>query len=319
MIGVAFIGCGGIMEEHYRHLAGMPDVKMLGHCDVDEARARNVADRFGGDAFTDCKTMLDKVKPEAVYMAVPPFAHGDAEVMAAERGIHLFIEKPLALETRTARRIATAIRKAKVLSSVGYCYRYCDTIALARRLLKGKAVSLVTGYLHGGMPGVWWWRQMNKSGGQVLEQTTHLFDLMRYLCGEVAEVHAMASRGCMTKIKDYDVDDSSAVTMRLKSGATACITSTCVMNNGTKTGLDIVTPEATFRIRPGTLIVHEEGKTTEYRSSVDMYEEENKAFIDAIGNGRRNRIRSTYDDALRTFLLTCAANDSMQTGLPVKP
>lgn len=319
MIGVAFVGCGGIMEEHYRHLVKMANVKMLGHCDVEEARARHAAERFGGESFTNCKTMFDKLKPEALYVAVPPFAHGDVEVMAAERGIHLFVEKPLALETKTARRIATEIRKAKVYSSVGYCFRYCDTIALARRMLKGKAISLIAGYYHGSMPEVWWWRQMDKSGGQILEQTTHLIDLIRYLCGEVAEVHAMASRGCMTKIKDYNVDDSSAVTLRLKSGATACITSTCVMNNGNKTGLDIVTPEATFRIQPGMLTVHEADKTTEYRSSVNMYEEENKAFIDAIGNGRRNRIRSTYDDALRTLQLTCAANESIQTGLPVKP
>jgi len=319
MTKLAFVGCGGIMEEHYKHLGHIDGVKMVGHCDVDKKRAESAADRFGGAAFTEYEPMYDKVRPDAVYVGVPPFAHGGIEEAAAERGIHLFIEKPIATDPKTAKQIVAAIRRAKVLSSVAYCFRYYDTSELARRLLKGKAISLAIGHWAGGMPGVWWWRRMGKSGGQLVEQTTHMVDLMRYLCGDVAEVYAVGSTGCMTNVKDYDVHDSSTVSMRLKNGATAAITSSCVCNHGGRVTLEVITPEATLSLAGGHLTVREDGRVTEHLPQVNMYEEENTAFVDAVRSGKRGRIRSPYSDGLKSFLVTCAANQSMASGMPGKP
>jgi myo-inositol 2-dehydrogenase/D-chiro-inositol 1-dehydrogenase len=319
MIKVAFVGCGGIMQEHFKHLSAMKEVKMVGHCDIIRSRAEDAAARFGGDVFTEFEAMYDKVKPHAVYIAVPPYAHCGMEEAAAERGIHLLVEKPIAIDRETAKRIAAVIRRTKVISSVGYCFRYFDTSEVARRLLKGKAISLVIGKWNGGMPGVWWWRKMDKSGGQIMEQTTHMFDLMRYLCGDVAEVYAAASTGCMTKVENFDVHDSSAVTMRLKNGATATITSSCVCNHGSGVSLDIITPEASFTISGGNVTVKEGGKTTEYIPAVNMYEEEDKVFIEAVRTGKTTHIRSPYSDAIKSFSVTCAANESIESGMPVKP
>jgi len=50
-----------------------------------------------------------------------------------------------------------------------------------------------------------------------------------------------------------------------------------------------------------------------------MYKEENEAFIEAVRTGKRNRIRCTYSDGLKSFLVTCAANESVESGMPVKP
>lgn len=320
MIRLGFVGCGGIMQEHYRHLSALGGIKMVGHCDIVNERADAAASCFGGEAFTEFTAMYDKVKPHAVYVAVPPYAHCGMEEAAAERGIHLFIEKPIATDAETAKRIAAAIRSSKIIASVGYCFRYYNTARLALQLLKGKAISLVSGSWNGGMPGVWWWRKMDKSGGQVVEQTTHMFDLMRYLCGDVAEVYAVGAKGCMTKVPEYDVHDSSVVAMRLKNGATATITSSCVCNFGSNVCLEIVTPEATMTfLNSGVLSVREKGQTTEYHPNVNMYEEESKAFIEAVRTGKRTKIQSTYADAMKSFMVTWAANESMQSGLPVKP
>lgn len=319
MVKIAVVGCGGIQNEHYRHLSAISDVKLVGHCDMDKARAEDAASRYGGDAFTEFEAMYDKVKPHAVYVSVPPFAHNGMEEAAAERGIHLFIEKPIAIDRSTAKRIANALKKSNVITCVGYCWRYYDTVAKAREVLKGKAVSLIRGCWNGGMPGVWWWRRMDKSGGQAVEQTTHIFDLARYLCGEVAEVYAAGSTGCQTQVEHYDVHDSSAVVMRMKSGATGVITSSCVANFGGDVSLEVITPEATVKISFGKLSVHEDGRVTEYRPKVNTYEEEDRAFIEAVRTGKRTKVKSSFADAAKTFFVTCAANESMQSGLPVKP
>jgi len=231
MIRLGFVGCGGIMQEHYKHLSAMSGIKMAGHCDIIKERAESAASRFGGDAFTEFESMYDKVKPQAVYVAVPPYAHcarimdrdtGGMEEGAAERGIHLFIEKPIAINRETAKRIEAAVRKAKIITSVGYCFRYYNTIETARQILNGKPVSLIRGSWNGGMPGVWWWRRMDKSGGQIVEQTTHMFDLMRYLCGEVAEVYAVTSeetdvRFEANRLKQLQAKQQTSVALRIVS------------------------------------------------------------------------------------------------------
>lgn len=317
MIKVAFIGCGGIQEIHYGHLRAMAGVEITGHCDVDEGQAKNAASCYGGEAFTEYLRMYDKVKPDVVYIAVPPYAHDGMEEAAAERGIHLFIEKPVALDRQKARIISQSIRKAGILCSVGYCFRYQDIATQARQYLKGRPICLVTGRWFGGMPDVWWWRRMDKSGGQVVEQTTHMFDLMRYLCGDVAEVYATASTGCMTKVPDYSVHDSSAVSFRLKQGGAGGISSACAAGYTTQVVLEIITPDAAICIADGKLSIAEKGKTTVFHSQNDMYRDESEAFIEAVRTGKKNRIRCSYADALKTLAVTLAVNESIQTGLPV--
>lgn len=319
-VRVAVVGCGRAQSEHYKHLSERDDVELVGHCDVDGDRAAAAAERYGGEAFTNHATMYDQTRPAAVYISVPPFAHSGPEEAAAVRGIHLFVEKPIALDRRTAKGIAATIRKAKIITSVGYCWRYFDTVEHARKLIKGKAVCLVRGYWDGPMPEAWWWRRQDKSGGQLLEQSTHIVDLMRHLCGEVAEVHAIGSSGCMTQIPDFDIHDSSVATLQLKNGAAGVVTSVCVASNANvKAGVEVVTPEAVFTVDYGKLTVREDGKITEYEPRANVYAEQTDAFIESIKTGRKKGIRSTYADALKTFLVTCAANESMESGLPVKP
>ena len=320
MIKVAFVGCGGMQRVHCSILSKMDGVVIVGHCDTDHARAQSFADEFGGVAFDDHESLYGKARPDAVYIAVPPFAHVGMEESAAQRGIHLFIEKPIAIKRETAKRIAAVTRAAKIVTSVGYCWRYYDTVPIARQFLKGKCVSLVNGWWQGGMPEVWWWREQDKSGGQFMEQTTHVLDMLRYLCGEVAEVYAMASAGCMSKVKGYSVHDSGVVSLTFKSGAAGSIISTCISPNGGKEGLDIVTPEATLQLRgDGRLTISDGEKTVQYSARVNTYEEESRAFIDAVRTGKRGRIRSTYSDAVKSFMVAVAATESLESGLPVKP
>lgn len=319
MVKVVFVGCGSIQKVHGANLSRNPDVTIVGHCDVDGERAAESADLFGGDAFTDFNVLFDKTKPHAAFIAVPPYAHCGMEEAAAERGIHLFIEKPVALTKETAQRISTAVRRAKIICSVGYCFRYHETVAAARKELKGRAIALATGYWRGGMPAAPWWRHMDKSGGQVLEQSTHIFDLLRYLCGEIGEVHAIGSTGCMSKVEGYDVHDSSVVSLRFKNGASGAVFSSCVNGNHTESGVDIVCPDLELTLKEGSLTLREDGKTTTIVSKTDRFEEEARIFIDAVKTGKRNKIRSTYKDAAKSLLATLAANESMRSGMPVKP
>src|SRR5439155_16568344 len=118
--------------------------------------------------------------PDALYVCVPPFAHEDAELIAARKGIHLFVEKPVALDVDWGASVAAVIRETGILSSVGYSLRYLPATETARRYLAGKEIAMVASHRWGGLPETPWWRVMEQSGGQLVEMTTHQVDLMRY-------------------------------------------------------------------------------------------------------------------------------------------
>ena len=328
MVKVAFVGCGVMMEAHMRRLGRLPDVTLAGCCDTNAECAERAAATHGGAAFTDPSVMFDEVKPDAAYICVPPGARGPMEAAAAQRGIHLFLEKPIALSRKEARALASAVRAGGIIVSVGYRYRYLDTVQRAKDELKGRPVTLVRGCWAGSIPRTPWARRADQSGGLIFHETTHLFDMLRYLCGEVAEVHAVSSRGCVNNMDDYDIDDSSALALRMKTGAAATVASTCVLsrqlspNGHADVGvhqLEIFTPDAIIRLESGRLTISDGGKSTVYTSRTDPILEENRAFIEAVTTGKRIRIRSTCRDAIKTLHVSCAAVESIKTGLPAKP
>src|SRR5690606_32169127 len=93
----------------------------------------------------------------------------------------------------------------------------------------------------GTMPQVPRWRRKDMSGGQDVEQTIHVFDSVRYLLGEVESVQAVATTGLMSDVENYNVEDASAVTLKLKNGAVGTIFSACyLINSGVgKSGLEV--------------------------------------------------------------------------------
>ena len=313
-IRLGFVGLGGMMGVHLRHLTEMKDVKLVAFCDVKKNVASAAAKRYGGKAYSDCADMYKQERLDAVYIAVPPDAHGKPELLALKRGIHLFIEKPIAADRDTAIEVAEAISSSQCIASVGYQWRYLDIVQRARRVPAGKKPSLVLGWWLGGAPGVGWWRRKEVSGGQVVEQTTHIFDLARYLCGEVSSVYSAAALGLMKERKDFTVEDSSSVTLLFEDGAIGNISSTCVHGGFSKVGLLCVCKELSFECTGDRLRVTDMRCTQEYERRVDPYRIENETFMTAVANDSPVGILSPYEDALKTHLLTMAANEAMQEG-----
>jgi myo-inositol 2-dehydrogenase / D-chiro-inositol 1-dehydrogenase len=321
-VRVGFVGCGGMAGGHIENWARMreqgEDVALTAFCDVDAARAERYAARFEGRAYTDFREMLEREALEAVYVVVPPHAHTGAEILAAQKGCALFVEKPIANSLATAREIAAAIEKAGVLSSVGYHMRYQESTDRAAEALQGKTIGMVMGYWMGGMPGVPWWRRLEQSGGQFVEQTTHIVDLARYLVGDVTEVYANATVRALKDVENFTVTDVGAANLKFESGAIGTIHNTCLLKMGYTTGLNVLTPELIVEITGSSCKLIEPGKRTEYTTRDSPYQREDRIFLDAIQSGDRSAIRSTYADALKSLAVTLAVNESYQTGEPIK-
>lgn len=313
-VRIGFIGTGGIAGMHLSLLPDIERAELVAFSDLLIERAQAAADKCGGRAYADYREMLDSEQLDAVYVCLPPFAHGDPESAVLERNLHLFVEKPQALDMGIARDIAARVEESGILSCVGYNWRYLDVTEKARELLSGIRPALALGYWIGNTPGSPWWRVKSKSGGQIVEQTTHVYDCARYLMGDVVSVYAAGNTGLMQDLPNYDVEDASTVSLTFESGAVATILSSCVAEQGYGTGLQVIARGITVKIEGRSLVVERENETVKYPGRNNPYQLENELFLQAIEEGNPSLIRSAYGDVVNSLAVTLAANESMETG-----
>lgn len=319
---VAFIGAGGIAQAHLKNLSAMEDVTVTAIADIDEARARQAAAPFGARVYTDHRALYDAGGFDAVYICVPPFAHTDQELIAAELGIPFFVEKPHALSMELARRVEAAVAAKSLVTAVGFQDRYLDILDEMRAFFSRHRALLIEGAWIGGMPGVPWWRRKELSGGQHVEQTIHIFDGIRYLFGEVESVSAAAATGLMTEVENYNIEDATAVTLRMQSGAIAVVFSACYLKSGRagRGGIVAYTPEVRveYTLRQ-SVTFYGDREVREVRRGNDQGFACDRAFIEAVQSGEPGKVRSPYSDANKSLAVVLAADRSLALGGSVVP
>jgi len=319
VVRVGFIGTGNAAQSHLGRLQQIECVEIGGLCDLDLARAEATQKKFGGKAYNDYREMLDSERLDAVYICLPPFAHLDQELEAVKRGIHLYVEKPITLDVELGRRIEQAIRQKGVVAASGYHWRYLDTVERLKSLVDQSPIGLAMGHWFGGVPEAPWWRNRYQSGGQLVEQTTHIVDLARYLLGDVAEVGAYGFQGLIRDLPGYNVQDASVVMLRFQSGAIGTITSSCLLTSGGGTaGLTFLGRDIRVDYEAGRLRIERVRQVQEFIPEGDPYLRASQAFVEAVATGDPTGVRSSYADGLRTVQVTLAANHAMQTGQIVR-
>ena len=346
---LAMIGCGGIGSYHLSHFVQFEDIELVGFCDLIPERAEDFVERAGsGQAFTDYVEMYDTVKPDMVFICVPPSEHGDIEFEAIARGIHFFVEKPLALDLELARKIRDAAAEAGLITASGFQVRYSNLVEPNIRFNEENEIIFIDCLRMGGIPGTPWWTDKSLSGGQIVEQTIHQFDIIRYVFGEPVEVFTMATRGFVKDVENYDTDDLTTTLVRFENGALATLSTGCYATGGDAADNKLVfgsrSARAELRIlndlklfgvngedaaaeedAAGGLVVGDDGGMYANEGGEVVYKESGDAgvlcdrtFIDAVMTGDASKIRSPYADALRSLEFTLACNESIETGLPVK-
>jgi len=313
-VRVGVIGCGGIANWHFGHLERIETANGVAVCDLIDDRVKKAAERFSAVPYEKYGKMLEEQELDAVYVCVPPYCHDGMELAAIEKGCHLFVEKPVSLDLEYAGKVRDAIEAKGLISAVGFQVRYADFLPRVKAWLSMQEIGMFSLHRIAGMPWVWWWRQRELSGGQVVEQTIHDFDILRYLFGEVTAVHAMGVRGFMNDIEDYDTEDGSCTTLRFESGLIGTVLTGCYVSHGGMHGLNVFAKDGRLEMGFGRYKIIEQNMTIEGKSSNDGGQEEDETFIDAVLTGDGGNILSPYADAVKTLEVVLAANRSMETG-----
>ena len=318
---LVMVGAGSVARRHVEVLTGLPDVDVVGVVDPAEGAARSLADACGATVHSSTAEALDEGRPDAVYVCVPPFAHGEPEREALARGLPLFVEKPLGVGLDVAEELAQCIADAGVVTGTGYHWRCLDTVEVARARLARSPALLASGYWLDKRPPVAWWASRERSGGQVVEQLTHVLDLARVLLGEATEVYAAgAVRPVPPELGDElrgDVDDATAATVRFASGAVATLAATSLLHAKHRAALHTFSEGLVLEVTEAALTLDRAGEREVVRPAEDPRVVVDREFIEAV-RGERPVTRAPYDEALRTHRLACAIARSAELGEPVR-
>ena len=316
MTRVLMVGAGGVAQRHVRVLTEL-GAKVVGVVDPAEPAAAAVAAQWGMPAHAELDPALDELEPEVVYICVPPFAHGPAERAALARGLPFFVEKPLAVSTGVAEEIARGVEESGVVTGTGYHWRCLDTVERARQLAATHRPLLANGYWLGKRPPVAWWADVARSGGQVVEQMTHVLDVARLLLGEPVEVYAAGVPGAALPGAELSaVDDATAAVVKFDSGAVATFAATSILRSQHRASLNLFGAGTVIQLSETALLVEDHTGERQYEPAEDPRIVVDREFLEAL-RGERQSTRAPYADALRTHRLGCAVAESAREGVPL--
>lgn len=310
-IKIGFIGVGGIAQAHIQALQTMSDVEIVSVYDINEEAAKSVAEKTNATVEASTEELLNPAKIDAVYICTPQFARGDLEEIAAQRGIHLFAEKPLGLDMDIVKRKQAVILKSGILHSTGYCLRYLNTVQAAKEYLEDKEIHLIQGHRIGTSHPAKWWRQLHMSGGHLVDAVTHQVDMIRYVAGEFDQLQAQFSKKNITTLDpEGTIFSAGAMTFSMESGAVGTLTESCLSSHHSGSEIKVIGHNFFLHLTGNgtSLQIIDNGQNLNSSSAQNVYLEQAKAFVRALSTGNQEEILCGYDEGARTLAITLEAN-----------
>jgi predicted dehydrogenase len=217
---VGLLGIGGIGARHADAVPKVDGLELVACCGRDPNKVADFVAARGVAGYTDFPAMLERERLDLLVVALPPFAHDGQVELAARAGINLLVEKPIALSQDRANAMVAAARE--VVAACGLMYRFGAAVERWDSLRDTGATGRIahfSGSFHCNALHAPWWRDRDRSGGQVVEQLIHIVDLARVNLGMPRSVFATASRFGHADMPGYTAEDVSAIVLTYDSGA----------------------------------------------------------------------------------------------------
>ena len=319
---VGIIGCGWFGNFHLENLQRIDGVEIVALASPNAEKLKATGKKAAGAClYASHRELYEHEKLDAVIISVPPDQHDDAEILAAQKGIHIYVEKPIELSLKKAQKVDAAIEASGIISSVGYQERYNEQVGKIKEYIVGKKIGLANAKWMGGMPETPWWRAKERSGGQIVEQSTHLVDMLRFLLGDAEFVYSAGGKGIVKDVPGYNIEDYSSTIISFQSGVLASLSTACYMediNTFCGAGFQLVCSDIIIEydwVREFRYITKDSVQKIPFKGNSHL--EALRSFIEAVRTGNRSLIKSQYSDAIKTLEITLAANESIQNHKPV--
>ena len=212
---IALIGCGGMGTHHLLAYKDIPEVDIVAICDIVPGRAEDRVEKHAPNAkaYTDYREVLEIPGLDAVDICTPNYLHSIIAVEALNKGLHVFCEKPDAVNVEEALKMKAAAEANDRVLMVMRNNRYSPEAQFLKKFIEdGKMGEIYAGRCgwqrRRGIPGKggWFTTKAQSGGGPLIDLGVHMIDLAMWLMGNPTPV---AVSGCtFCKFADTDVSDS---------------------------------------------------------------------------------------------------------------
>ena len=219
------IGVGIYSDAHMRGLAEAHErAEVVAICDLNEQRAKEAAQRFGAQVYTDYKRLVQNPDIDVVLIILPHHLHYEVARYALEHKKHVLLEKPLTIKSADGLHLIEKAIEVGVKFSVAENTRFITAYIEAEKLLKQNAlgeITLVRTFLAGNEVDrllntqLWKGKKVGSGGGVIIDAGPHTFYLLRWFFGDFKDVQAFESK----VVEVSEVEDHALVMGRLKNGA----------------------------------------------------------------------------------------------------
>ena len=222
---IGLVGLGLMGTAHAETLKKIDLCDLVAASDADGGRQK-IAAELGIHFYKSHLEMIRKENLHGVVIAAPNHLHTPIGIDCARKGLHLFVEKPIAQSVADANRLIEAVAEYQVQMLVGHQRRFSSLVEKAREIVTGGGLGRLIGvtvtwallkpesYYAGPLS----WRK-EKGGGPILINLIHEIDNLRHICGEIDEVYAQVGN----KVRNFPVEDTAAISLRFKNGALGTI------------------------------------------------------------------------------------------------
>jgi predicted dehydrogenase len=221
MLRAAIVGLGKMGLSHQSMVNVHPQLKLNSVCDASGYVLDVLSKYTGVKTYTDYKKMLAEEQLDCIFVATPSRYHAEIVAAALERNLHVFCEKPFALDPEIGYKLAETAERKKLVNQVGYHYRFVATFNETKRLLEQNLIGElhhVRAEAYGPVvlrpKGTTWRSQKSEGGGCLFDYSCHAIDLLNYLVGRPIAV----SGSVLKSVFSNDVDDEIYSTFQFSKG-----------------------------------------------------------------------------------------------------
>jgi myo-inositol 2-dehydrogenase/D-chiro-inositol 1-dehydrogenase len=315
-IKIGIIGAGYIGGVHASVLARDERVRVSAVYDVMNEHAQNLSRSSGANVALSAEELI--ASSDAVYITTPNTKHTELAIATAAAGKHIFCEKPMATNLTDAQKVMEAAGKSKAVFQIGHNRRFAPVYAALKQMIAGEAVphSAHVKMNRGELVNPEWVGDQLVTGGFLYETTIHMFDMLRYLFGEVAQLTALGST------HEYPETDDFSVLLAFANGVHATLCSSadaswlfpfervevfCHHRTITTREMEALVSSEGMEGKQVTISMHQLSKEEKWG-----YVQEDKAFIDSILDGTPAIV--TALDGYKSVELVDACYRAVRTG-----
>lgn len=248
-LNFGLIGAGGIAQAYAQAFKTCETARLVAVADIRAEAAHALAADVGCESFDSYETLADRARVDAVVVCTPPVTHPDICLFFAERRAHVLCEKPLSINSSSARAMLGAAEDAGVHLTMASKFRYVEDVTRARQIVSsgilGEIVLFENAFTSRVPMGARWNSDPSVSGGGVLiDNGTHSLDLTRYFLGPLADVQVVEGK----RSQGLPVEETVRIFVRSAAGVMGSIDLSWSINKELDNYLSIYGSRGTIQV-----------------------------------------------------------------------